>query len=81
MLVLGIFSVTKMYKAEHSNLCKHTKLDLLAKIFAKVLDLLVNLWYTIIKVKDRGRKPTDNQGGKHYDDDKKPYRQPRTNND
>lgn len=56
MLVLGIFSVTKMYKAKHINLCKHTKLDLLVKIFAKLLDLQVNLWYTIIKEKDRGRK-------------------------
>ena len=67
MLVLGIFGVAKVYKAEHINLCKHTKLDLLAKIFAKVLDLLASMWYTIIKEKDRGRKPTANQGGKRYD--------------
>lgn len=67
MLVLGIFSVTKMYKVEHINLCKHTKLDLLAKIFAKTLDLLVSMCYNIDRNKEQGRKPTDNQGGKHYE--------------
>ena len=57
MLVLGIFSVTKTHKAKHINLCKHTKLDVLAKIFAKLLDLLANLCYNIDRNKDRGRKP------------------------
>lgn len=57
MLVSGIFSVTKMHKAEHINLYKHTKLDLLAKIFAKTLDLQVNLCYNIDRNKDRGQSP------------------------
>lgn len=68
MLVSGIFSVTKMYKAKHINLCKHTKLDLLAKIFAKPLDLQVNLCYNIGRNKEQGQKPTTITGGKHYDE-------------
>lgn len=71
MLVSGIFGVTKMYKVEHINLCKHTKLDLLAKIFAKLLDLLVNLCYNIDRNKEQGRKPKTILGGTHYENDKK----------
>ena len=64
---MGIFSVTKIHKVKYINLCKYTKLDLLVKIFAKSLDLQVNLCYNIDRNKEQGRKPTDNEGGKRYD--------------
>jgi hypothetical protein len=51
-----------MHNLTISELCKYTKVELLAKKFPKTIDLLVSLCYNIIKEKDRA-KAHDIKGG------------------